>query len=38
MKKSQHPQSEHLQESFCNNVIECNVANIEVDTMLVSRE
>jgi hypothetical protein len=36
MKKSQRAQSERLQESFCNNVIECNVANIKVNTMLVS--
>jgi hypothetical protein len=29
MKKGQCAQSEHLQESFCNNVFGCNVANIK---------
>jgi hypothetical protein len=38
MKKSQHAQSEHLQESICNNVIGCNVATIKVNAMLVSGE
>jgi hypothetical protein len=38
MKKSQCAQSEHLQESFCNNVIICNVANAKVHTVFVSGE
>ncbi len=38
MKRNQRAQSEHLQESVCNNVIECNVDNIKVNAMLVSGE
>jgi hypothetical protein len=38
MKKSQHAQSEHLQEGFCNSVIRCNVANVKVNTAFVSGE
>jgi hypothetical protein len=37
MKKSQRAQSEDLQESFCNNVIRCNIADVKVNAVFCFR-